>query len=137
MRPIRALIRREDGTMALEFTLLLPAMLLLIFSTIELGSAYYAKQIMITASREGARLGAVYTDDAITNEYVKQEVVDLLENTSFPMAANVTVTGADGDTGDTVRVEINALYDFPILSRLVPGVLGSITLSSATEMRHE
>ncbi len=123
--------------MALEFTLLLPAMLLLIFSTVELGSAYYAKQMMINASREGARLGAIYSDDGTTNWYVEQEVEDLLENTSFPLSTNVIVSGADGMTGDTVRVEIQAAYDFPILSSLVPGVLGSITLSSITEMRHE
>ena len=123
--------------MALEFTLLLPAMLLVIFSTIELGSAWYAKQMMISASREGARLGAIYSEDGVTNEYVENEIVNLLTDTSFPLSANVIVTGADGLTGDPVRVEVRAAYDFPILSRLVPGILGTITLSSITEMRHE
>ena len=134
---IRTFMKREEGTMALEFALLMPAILLLIFSTVELGSAWYAKQIMITASREGARLGAIYSVDGQTNEYVEQEVENLLFDTSFPMQADVDVTGADGETGDTVRVAINADYDFPILSRLVPGVLGTVTLSSITEMRHE
>lgn len=137
MNRTRNLIRSEKGTMALEFTLLLPAMLLVIFSTIELGSAWYAKQIMINASREGARLGAIYTDGGVTNEWVESEVEGLLDDTSFPLAANVTVTGADGVAGDSVRVEVRADYDFPILSRLVPGVLGAITLSSVSEMRHE
>ncbi len=137
MNRARALINSEKGTMALEFTLLLPAMLLVIFSTIELGSAWYAKQIMITASREGARLGAIYTIDGVTNEWVEQEVEDMLQDTSFPLSANVIVSGADGVTGDPVRVEVRADYDLPILSSLVPGVLGTITLSSITVMRHK
>jgi len=123
--------------MAVEFTLLLPVMLLLLFGVPELAAAWCYKQMLVSASREGARLGSLYSEPPLSNNDVVTYVVDQLDQSSFPGSVSVNVTGADGSPGDTVRVEVSSSYQFPILSSLIPGVAGSMTLESVTVMRHE
>jgi len=137
MRPLERLKKETRGSMAMEFTLLLPVLLMVVFGVIELGSAWYQQQMLVSASREGARLGALYSDTPVTNAEVEAHVQGYLTQSSFPGSATVVSTGADGSPGTDVQVTVSSNYQFPVLSSLIPGVLGSITLQSITVMRHE
>ncbi len=56
-------LRRQQGGVTVEFALTLTLLLLLVFGAIDLGHAYYMKQILINASREGARYATRYQTD--------------------------------------------------------------------------
>ena len=59
----RMIIRRENGTAAIEFAIILPLLLLLVFGIIEFSLLLYNKAMITNASREGARAGVVYHYD--------------------------------------------------------------------------
>jgi len=52
-------MRNRKGTAIVEFAILLPLLLVIIFGTIEFGLLMYNKQVITNASREGARAGIV------------------------------------------------------------------------------
>ncbi len=59
----RMIIRRENGTAAIEFAIILPLLLLLVFGIIEFSLLLYNKAMITNASREGARAGIVFHYD--------------------------------------------------------------------------
>jgi Flp pilus assembly protein TadG len=129
--------KKENGSVAVEFALFLPLLLVLIFSIIELGSAWYFKQVMVSASRDGARFASLYNDSGTSDSEVITHVQNILTNSGFPGTATVQVTGAGGAPGSQVTVDITSQYELPVLGALVPGVDGSMALKSTTVMRHE
>ena len=52
---------RDRGSVAVEFALLLPLLLLLVFGIIDFGRALNAQITLTQAAREGARLAALGT----------------------------------------------------------------------------
>ena len=52
-------LQREDGVVAVEFALILPILLVIMFGIIEFGFVLFEKQVITNASREGARAGIV------------------------------------------------------------------------------
>jgi len=135
LRFLARLAKGERGSVVVEFTLLLPLFLTLVFSIIELGSAWYAKQMLVNASREGARLGALF--EGGDDSEVEAFVANLLNQSGFAGQVQVTSTGASGATGALVTVAISANHQLSVLGSLVPGVPASLTLNATTVMRHE
>jgi Flp pilus assembly protein TadG len=135
MTRLRRLVRGTRASVVVEFALLLPLMLTLIFSIIELGSAWYSKQMLVNASREGARLGAMF--EGGTDAEVVAFVQNMLEQSGFPGNVAVTSAGAGGTSGTQVQVQVTGQHQLPVLGSLVPGFPESITLSATTIMRHE
>lgn len=52
--------RKTEGSAALEFSLVLPAFLLIMGGVLDFGHAWYMQQVITNASREGARYGINY-----------------------------------------------------------------------------
>lgn len=123
--------------MAVEFALFLPVLLMVIFSIIELGNAWYSKQMLINASREGARYTSLYQDANITEQDVVSQVQTQLNGAGYPYGYSVAVNGINGAPGDQVSVTIDSPYQFPVLGALISNLQGSITLTATTVMRHE
>ena len=61
---------RCEGAVAVEFAILLPVFVLLVFGSMDIGHAFYMKQMVSNASREGARYGARYTTNAAGNHLI-------------------------------------------------------------------
>ncbi len=136
----------QSGAAAVEFAVLLPLLVVLVFGTIEFGLLCYNKQVIINAGREGARV-------AITGEgNVVQTVIDycnrragdppdekhkLIDLTSTDgryalQAANVTVSGPDGQ--DDLTITVSYTYNF-LFAQLIG--LNQTTIVSRTVMRRE
>lgn len=135
MRKLASWVKCERGSVIVEFALFLPLFLTLVFSIIELGSAWYSKQMLVNASREGARLGALF--EGVNNSEVEVFVENLLNTAGYPGAVNVNSTGATGATGTLVTVVVRGNHELPVIGNLVPGVPSSMTLIATTVMRHE
>ncbi len=52
-------MKNQSGSAAVEFALVLPLLLLILFGTIEFGILMYDQSVITNAAREGARWGAV------------------------------------------------------------------------------
>ena len=139
------LIRRrkkngEKGQSLVEFALLVPIFLILIFAIVDFGMGFYSWITITNAAREGARLGAVQA----TQQDIEDRVWDSADN--LPNAATnmtVTVQGFQGQPGDSVVVQVDYDYDLITpLAGLVQFATGNafgstLTLSSTADMRLE
>jgi Flp pilus assembly protein TadG len=68
------LLRSYRGTAIVEFAIILPLLLVLLFGIIEFGIILYDKAVITNASREGARAGIVSQDPRVSDSEIKQVV---------------------------------------------------------------
>lgn len=132
---INKLTRDSKGTIAVEFAVVFPFLLLFLFGIIELGSAWYDRNLLVNASREGARLAAL--SSGMEDADVVSEVHTILSQSGFPGNATVISSGASGGPGTLVQVQISAPVSMPVLGALVPGLDSSTVVTANTVMRHE
>jgi len=129
----------EKGQALVEFALLVPIFLLLLFAIIDFGMGFYSWITVTNGAREGARLGAVLATQQDIEDRVYQAVS--LPNESTQMT--VTVTNAQGQPGESVVVKVDYDYDLitplaGIVSFVSGDVIGpTLTFSSTAEMRLE
>ncbi len=133
---------REKGAVLVEFALILPIFLLLIFGTMEAGWAFAQMNDVHHGVREGARLAAVNydpDDSPGTNDVYTEMCARLgLVSGSGPI---VTLTAADsnGDgfigRGDTANSAVSVPYQS--LTGFLDSIFGSFTLASNTDFRLE
>ena len=128
------LLKSKKGSVAVEMALFSPFMFLLTFTIFEVGTACYYKQLLVNASREGARYGSIESD--ITSTDVENYVMDVLERNGFNKAASIEISGVNESRGSLVSVRISYAYQFSVLKSFISS-LSNITLSSSTVMRHE
>ena len=126
----------ERGASAVEFALLLPVLMLVLFGTIEFGMVMYSREVLTNASREGARAGIVQQIPKPTAGQIQAVVTNYLTGTGInPANVTVNVIGAGGVFPNNLTVSTSYPYVF-----FAPGILGlgtSITLTTQTVMRHE
>jgi len=137
VKELRRFLACTRGAVAVEFALLLPVFLMLVFGIVEMGQAWYHKQMLVNASREGARLGSMLNDDTNRTSDVVAMVQDFLNQSGYPDQFWVSVSGANGNPGTQVRVTVSSPYQMPILSNLVGSGLATLNLTATTIMRHE
>lgn len=101
----------ERGAAAVEFALVLPILVLILFGVIEFGGAYNAQLMVTGAAREGAREMAVGGDpaDAVAAAVDAVAVADA-------SAVDVTVSPTTCAAGTDVTVTV--VFDRPFLTGL-------------------
>jgi hypothetical protein len=154
----------EQGAYAVEFAILMPILLLLLFGILDFGHFCYMKQLMVNAGREGARYGTVYQTDAAGNRLLPKNlnppIEDYINNTSaenggkgglglktlLPSTANPLVTKSGpaatesnpaGLAGEDLTITITATKKWLVIGNLIPSLGNSITLTTSTNMRCE
>jgi len=134
-RPCRLYRRKRRATAAVEFAVVAPVFLLLVFGMIEYGRMVMVQQIITNASREGARTAVL---DGSTTSSVQTAVNNYLTAGSIS-GATVTVNPnppSNAQYGDPVTVTVSV--PFSQVSWLPsPMYLGGTTLTSQTVMRRE
>jgi hypothetical protein len=144
-------LKREEGAAAVEFALLLPLLLLILFGIIEFGLVLYNQEVITNASREGARLGIV----ARSPRYTKAEIEDAVKNYLTPPppeaqrliclgscpSPTVNADGAGGLFWSDLKVHVEYAYDLRVLPTFAAwfgGTLGdTLTLKAETVMKME
>jgi Flp pilus assembly protein TadG len=89
----------------MEFALVLPLLLLLVLGAIDWGYFFFVEQVVVNASREGARAGSLqYIDDSLAEAEALSAARDYLARGGLDGAkATVAVTL----TEDSVRVVVD------------------------------
>ena len=106
----------DRGAAAVEFALVLPLLLLLVFGIIDFGRAYNAQVTLTQAAREGARLAALS----------QANVVSRTQSAALPLtgvAVAVTPCPA-GSTGDAI-VQTSYTFSFITPISAISGLFGS------------
>jgi hypothetical protein len=137
-RIIRRTGKREGGQSLVEFALVLPIFLLVLFAIVDFGMAFHAWITVTNSAREGARLGAVRANSTDIEQRVR-DTADSLDQGDLL----VTVTNAEGVPGESVVVDVSYGYSLMtplagIVSMMSGGnISDSLTLSSTADMRLE
>lgn len=95
-------IRRTDrpgqrGAAAVEFAIIFPLLVLLLFAMIEFGLYLFNQQVITNACREGARAGIVARPERLANAEIEQVVRDYSQQhlVTFGADNHLTVTLKD------------------------------------------
>jgi Flp pilus assembly protein TadG len=101
---------RDRGVVAVEFALVLPALLLIVFGLIDFGRALNAQISLTGAAREGARLAAFGYPNAAVQARVAA---------AAPSLSGVTVTVAANcppGAGPTANAQVDVSYSFSFIT---------------------
>ncbi len=131
----------EKGQALVEFALLVPIFLILLFAIVDFGMGFYSWITVTNSAREGARIGAVQA----TADKIEIRVFETagLPNEGTNLTVNVENAYPVGQPGESVVVKVDYEYDLITpLASLVAFLSGDIigptlTLSSTAEMRLE
>jgi len=126
----------RSGAAAVEFALVLPLLVLILFGIVEFAAAWHARQLITNAAREGARVAVVGNAlmPAAALEDSVQQAVERSTGSAIDLA-NLTVSmeGVGVASSETAAVTLEYLY-----TPLVGLVLRApITLSTTAVMRNE
>lgn len=139
-RPRLANWRETDaGQTLVEFSLILPIMLLMLFALVDFGRGFYTWLVLTNAAREGARVGAVQQPVDVIKTKVK-DTANGLTTTSPTMVINVG--NPQGPRGEAVTVDVTYQFAFVtpmggIVKLLSGGNLTAPTITSHASMRLE
>ncbi len=148
MKKMMKRLRCQKGVAAIEFAIILPVLLMIIFGIIEFSILLYDKQVITNASREGARAGIVVGRltsseiESVANNYVASNLISfgtpntpvpnvLLNNNVYPGDLSVI------ERGDDLTVMVSYNYEFLVLPNFVASLGGVKTIQAQTVMRME
>jgi Flp pilus assembly protein TadG len=138
-RFLSRLARRTEGGAAVEFAIVLGCLLLLITGIMDFGHAFFVKQIVTNASREGARYGVVYQEPRLPASDITDKVRFYLEKAGLadPSTAKVLVDPGTGAAGSQLTVTVSSTKTWWIINRFVPGLGDTVAINAQTRMRYE
>ena len=126
----KKIVKSQKGQAAVEFALVLPMFIILVFSIMEFSRLWETVSVLTSAAREGARAAAVTAPPDVTAATNAAQNVLTAGNIS-----NATITVAGPNAADEVIVTVSITYT-PLTGNIVPGV-GSMTLTRSTTMHWE
>jgi hypothetical protein len=113
--------RRQHGGAAVEFALVLPVFVAVLFGMVDYGWYFYQKFTLASAIREGTRYGATFKEGGTAGDpYLKglQEAKDRCDLGSVP-SASVAWSGGYLDAAPYRKVKIHGEFVFKPLVGLV------------------
>ena len=127
----------EGGQSLVEFALVLPFMLVLIFALVDFGRAFHTWLVVTNTAREAARVGATQGSQAEINTRINDSLGVL-----DPAELTITLTNVQGPRGEAIEVDLTYDFDFvtPIgdfITLISGGSLAEPTISSHASMRLE
>ena len=133
-------LKERRGSEIVEFALVLPVLLFVVFGIVDFGLAIFNKAIVTNAAREAARAGIVFAptrpDETaiaqVARDYCLQNMVTFGdENTPA-----VTVNGEGGSSGSELEVIVTYRYGWLVMPGFLP--LGTdIEIRARSVMRME
>jgi Flp pilus assembly protein TadG len=134
----------EAGQALVEFTMILPIFLLMLFAMVDFGRGFYTWLLVTNAAREGARIGAVQSDAATINTRIYDSFcTSYPSNCSLdPTKLTITKTNVLGARGTAVVIDLSFDFQYAtpvgaILNLVSGGTLATPTISAHSSMRLE
>ncbi|CAG2151501.1 hypothetical protein LMG19282_03998 [Cupriavidus campinensis] len=130
---------RHAGAAAVEFALIFPLLLFIVFGVIEFGTALYDKSVVTNASREAARAGVVLKSPAMTSAQIKQVALNYCTNKLVTYGAAATCTfpltvSPCASTGTALTVQVSYTFNGLLLGPLIRPFTGPLTINALTTM---
>ncbi len=140
-------LKTQNGGSAVEFAIILPLLLLLVFGIVEWSVYLFDDHIITDASRAGARHGITQAFPRVSAGEIQAQVLSYIGGNLVTFGTQNTPqvevkVGASPSSctvkGDELIVKVNYTYTFLALPVLSAGIIPqSRTISAATVMRCE
>jgi len=153
------ILKNQKGTSIVEFAIILPLLIILIFGMVEFSVLFYDKAVITNASREGARGGIVYRADPtilppndpydpfdctqignVVNTYLGNHLVTFGGATAASTACQHGTPPSNGicaASGDSLIITVTYNYTFLLLPNFLNFLSSPFTLTAVTTMRCE
>ena len=135
---MKKILKNVRGSEVIEFVILFPILIFLIFGAITFFLATYSKIIIADAAREGARAGALAATDEGISEDAKDRAMEVING-----AAVGALIVDEGDIVVSSTPDENEQYEIVKVSitgehkSLVPAFVGNLQLSSSAVFKRE
>jgi Flp pilus assembly protein TadG len=129
-----ALIRRCRGQAIIEFTLMLPIILVIVGGLTDLGLALYASISTQNAVREGARLAAAGASSGTVVSEVTSRIASIGQLTNISVASPTTGSMSACAGQQSVTVTATGTYHFAFLKYIN---FDTLSISRSATMRNE
>lgn len=136
--------KSQRGAAALEFALVVPILIVLVFGIADFGFMFNNQAVVSNAARDAARAGSFSATQSEISAIVNAEV-SYLPNITFPVTTTVTCqkpSGAacsnydvDKESGGTVTVSIVYVHNW--MTPALIGVPNTSTITKVSQMRIE
>lgn len=135
----RRTTRRMAGTAAVEFSLVFPLLLLVVFGVIEFGTALYDKSVVTNASREAARAGVVLHTPSLTSGQIQTVASNYCTNklVTYGKASNCSFPGTITPcsvSGNQLTVQVAYTFNGLVLGPMIAPFTGPLTINATTTM---
>ena len=146
---MRTRIKNQNGGAAVEFAIILPLFIFLLFGIIEGGLLLYNKQVITNASREGARAGIVMKIPRVNDQEIKDKVKNYARSFLVTFGSDtledddINIDPIDTDptrslSGTDLKVDVGYEYGFLVLFNPITfSRFNPISLSARTVMKME
>ena len=139
---LRWIMKKQDGASAVEFAIILPLFLLIVFGAVEWGLYLFNDHIITDAGRRGARLGVLQVSPRNSESAIRDEVLNYtgshLVTFGTQNTPSVTVPAICVTFGNDLEVNVSYNYHFLLLPALTAGkVSPSKTITARTVMKCE
>jgi Flp pilus assembly protein TadG len=127
--------KAQRGTALIEFTLVLPMLLVLTVAAVDFGRAFFVKNVVSQAAREGVRLRAVSSsaDSALVRDRVLQ-----VANAANVTISQLQIAGPDASRQVTVTVTAEFNWIFPgVFNLFGANFTNPMSLTGEAVMRNE
>jgi Flp pilus assembly protein TadG len=143
-----AIVRRTGlagasrGAIALEFVLVLPFLLIVLFGIVDVSLLLCDKAIITNASREAARAGVVVRVPQLSATQISSVALNYMQNSlvtaGTPTTPTVTVNQSAGTSpGNPLTVTVSYQYQGLVLGSVFSSLTGPVTVTSVTVMNYE
>lgn len=128
---------RGRGQALVEFALVVPIFLLLIFGLIDLGRATYVNNAMAEAARDGARWGSVQARsatpaglDSIADEVAAR--MTAVPGPTIEVSCVATIPALGCRTNDTLVIEVRTELD--MITPIIGQIIGTLDLKTTSRV---
>ncbi len=127
--------KAQRGTALIEFTLVLPMLLVMTVAAVDFGRAFFVKNVVAQAAREGVRLRAVSSsaDSALVRDRVLQ-----VANAANVTISQLAINGPDASRQVKVTVTAEFNWIFPgVFNLFGANFTNPMSLTGEAVMRNE
>jgi Flp pilus assembly protein TadG len=131
----------EGGIAALEFVLMFPFLLMVLFGIIDVSLILCDKAVITNASREAARAGVMLRTTPWSSPQIQAVALNYTQNNlvtgGTPTAASALASYTSQTSGSPLTVTVTYTYQGLVLGSIFSAIAGPVTIKAVTVMNYE
>ncbi|MEO8326829.1 MAG: TadE/TadG family type IV pilus assembly protein [Nitrospirota bacterium] len=131
---LQKLKQSERGSTAIEFALILPILATLVFGAIDFGRMLWFKEVLVNATRVGARQGTLFSSANGQAEIQSAVSASLAAGGVDPSGLSVVANGVGSPQGQPLNVVATIPWNFFVIDKIIPAISTPNLQASVTMM---